>query len=100
MRLRFSADPVRDRCDYIGCDDEEGEVVFEEGGREDDEEEAKPKRSKFLKSGEDEESSDEDEGKRVVKSAREKRLEEMEGAGKQMDNALKINDWVAISNGA
>ena len=45
-------------------------------------------------------SSDEDEGKRVVKSAREKRLEEMEGAGKQMDNALKINDWVAISNGA
>ena len=52
------------------------------------------------RTGEDEESSDEDEGKRVVKSAREKRLEEMEGAGKQMDNALKINDWVAISNGA
>ena len=40
MRLRFSADPVRHRCNYVGCDDEEGEVVFEEGGGEDDEEEA------------------------------------------------------------
>ncbi|KAI0823390.1 eukaryotic translation initiation factor 3 subunit 8 [Trametes gibbosa] len=41
--------------------------------------------------------SDED-VKRVVKSARDKRLDEMEATGKVMDNALKINDWVAISN--
>ena len=40
MRLRFPADPIRHRCDYVGCDDEEGEVVFEEGGGEDDEQEA------------------------------------------------------------
>lgn len=65
----------------------------------DEEDEAKPKRSRFLKTGSDQESSDEEEGKRVVKSAREKRLEEMEASGKMMDNALKINDWVAISNG-
>lgn len=41
-----------------------------------------------------------DEVKQVVKSAKDKRLDEMEATGKVMDNALKINDWVAISNGA
>jgi translation initiation factor 3 subunit C len=57
---------------------------------------AKPK-SRFLRDS-DEEDSDE-EVKRVVKSARDKRLEEMEATGKAMDNALKINDWIAISSG-
>lgn len=45
------------------------------------------------------ESDGEDEAKKVVKSAKDKRLDEMEATGKVMDNALKINDWVAISNG-
>lgn len=43
--------------------------------------------------------SDED-VKKVVKSASAKRMDEMEGVGKIIENALKINDWVAISNGA
>ncbi|KAI0058056.1 eukaryotic translation initiation factor 3 subunit 8 [Artomyces pyxidatus] len=53
----------------------------------------------------DDDEDDDDEGsgsdedvKRVVKSARDKRLDEMEATGKTMDNALKINDWIAISN--
>ncbi|KAJ7045414.1 eukaryotic translation initiation factor 3 subunit 8 N-terminus-domain-containing protein [Mycena alexandri] len=33
-----------------------------------------------------------------IMSAQEKRLVEMEATGKVMENALKINDWVAISN--
>lgn len=73
--------------------EDESEMSSDEEGGE------KPKRSRFLKTGVAQDSSDEDEGKRVVKSAKEKRLEEMEAAGKMMDNALKINDWVAISNG-
>jgi translation initiation factor 3 subunit C len=45
-------------------------------------------------------SEDSDDGvKRVPKSAKDKRLEEMEATGKSMDNALKINDWIAISTG-
>jgi translation initiation factor 3 subunit C len=43
-----------------------------------------------------------DEGERPgvrIMSAQEKRLKEMEATGKVMDNALKINDWVAISTG-
>lgn len=52
----------------------------------------------FLKgaASSDEESDDE---KVVVKSAKDKRLEEMEATVKVMENASKINDWVAISNG-
>lgn len=52
--------------------------------------------SKYLATGSDDEDSDEDE-KRVVKSAKDKRLEEMEATGTVMKNALKINDWTAIS---
>lgn len=55
----------------------------------------------------DQESDDDDKGddssedgvKRAPKSAKDKRLEEMEGTGKVMDNALRINDWIAISTG-
>lgn len=77
----------------------DSESESEEESSSDDEEKGK-KKSRFLRTdATDEDSSDEDGGKRVVKSARDKRLEEMETSGKQMDNALKINDWVAISNG-
>lgn len=64
----------------------------------DEEEKATKKKSRYLVGGDDDDDSDED-VKRVVKSAKDKRLEEMEATGKIMENALKINDWVAISNG-
>jgi hypothetical protein len=57
-----------------------------------------PKVSKYLAAGSDDEDSDE-EVKRVVKSAKDKRLDEMEATGTAMNNALKINDWTAISAG-
>lgn len=73
----------------------------DEDGSDDDDDapkEAKAKaKSIFLRDSDDEESDEE--VKRVVKSARDKRLEEMEATGKTMDNALKINDWIAISAG-
>ncbi|EDR11416.1 uncharacterized protein LACBIDRAFT_246874 [Laccaria bicolor S238N-H82] len=50
--------------------------------------------------GDGDETDDEGErpGVRII-SAQEKRLKEMEATGKVMENALKINDWVAISTG-
>ncbi|EIM83136.1 eukaryotic translation initiation factor 3 subunit 8 [Stereum hirsutum FP-91666 SS1] len=71
--------------------EDESEMSDEEGQKE------TKKKSRFLRSDSEGEESDED-VKRVVKSARDKRLDEMEATGKVMDNALKINDWVAISN--
>ena len=56
--------------------------------------------SKFLRyqASSDGESSDSDTPK-VVKSAKGKRLEELEGIIKLIDNAKKINDWSSISTG-
>ncbi|KAF8894887.1 eukaryotic translation initiation factor 3 domain-containing protein [Gymnopilus junonius] len=47
----------------------------------------------------DEEESDEEDRPQIrILSAVDKRLKEMEATGKVMENALKINDWMAISN--
>ncbi|VVT56438.1 uncharacterized protein SAPINGB_P005058 [Magnusiomyces paraingens] len=55
-------------------------------------------KSKFLKGAEsDSESESEDESKRVVKSAKDKLLDEIDTIIKAIDNAKKINDWNAIS---
>ncbi|KAI0358603.1 eukaryotic translation initiation factor 3 subunit 8 [Trametes cingulata] len=78
--------------DESESEDEESEMSDEEEGAG-----AKPRVGRFLHGAASDEESDED-VKRVVKSARDKRLDEMEATGKVMDNALKINDWVAISN--
>lgn len=48
--------------------------------------------------GEEDDDDDEKPGIRIL-SAQEKRFKEIEATGKAMDNALKINDWSAISNG-
>ncbi|KAG8898121.1 Translation initiation factor 3 subunit c, partial [Tulasnella sp. 403] len=71
----------------------------EEEDEDEDEDEEKPKPRPGGRFGwgadEDDESDDE---KVVVKSARDKRMEELEVCGKAIDNAVKINDWIAISN--
>ncbi|KZT72040.1 eukaryotic translation initiation factor 3 subunit 8 [Daedalea quercina L-15889] len=82
--------------DSDSSDDDENESD-EESEMSPDENQEQQRRSRFLRTESDEDESDE-EATRVVKSARDKRLEEMEACGKTMDNALKINDWVAISN--
>ncbi len=45
-------------------------------------------------------SDEEDKPQIRILSAVDKRLKEMEATGKVMENALKINDWMAISNGS
>jgi translation initiation factor 3 subunit C len=56
--------------------------------------------NKFLKSDDEEsdESSD-DERTTLVKSAKDKRIEELEATIKSIENAEKINDWAHISSG-
>jgi translation initiation factor 3 subunit C len=49
--------------------------------------------------GSDHEDSSGDEQVHVVKSAKDKRLEELEGTVKAIDNGKKINDWGSISAG-
>jgi translation initiation factor 3 subunit C len=95
--------PAASRLLQTGSDDSDSESDEESSSEEEimsEGEDKGKKKSRFLVTEKPDEDSDEDGGKRIVKSARDKRLEEMETSGKQMDNALKINDWVAISNGA
>lgn len=56
--------------------------------------------SKFYKSTKAAVESDEDEERvTVMKSAKDKRLEELEHTIKVIDNAERINDWAVISTG-
>lgn len=89
-RFLRTADGSDSDSDSESSDEDESEMSDEEEDKE------KQKKSRFLKDDSDDDDSDED-VKRVVKSAKDKRVEEMEASGKMMDNALKINDWVAIS---
>jgi Eukaryotic translation initiation factor 3 subunit 8 N-terminus len=68
----------------------------------DEREEEKPvkKVSRFLKTaGSDSEDSDDESVKHIVKSAKDKRMEEMATSGDVIDQKLRINDWAAINTG-
>lgn len=80
---------------------EEEEEDEEESGDSDDDD-LKGGASRFLKpsvGGEESDDSDEDEGERVVKSAKDKRLDEVQQTVNKIENAQKNQDWSIISSG-
>ncbi|KAF8494796.1 eukaryotic translation initiation factor 3 subunit 8 N-terminus-domain-containing protein, partial [Gautieria morchelliformis] len=83
-----------------GSDDSSSESESADDDESDSDGDAAQPQKKVSRSRRDQEDEreDEDDVKRIVKSAKVKRLEEMEGTGKAIDNALKINHWAAISN--
>lgn len=88
--LRSAGDSSSDESDSDSEDESESD---------DDEAQGSKKKSRFIRTSDSEDDGSDEDVKRVVKSAQAKRLDEMEASGKLMDNALKINDWVAISSG-
>ncbi|KAL5340863.1 eukaryotic translation initiation factor 3 subunit 8 N-terminus-domain-containing protein [Aspergillus crustosus] len=78
--------------------EEEDEADSSEEESSDDEEAGKSGANRFIRdASESEESEVEEEIVKIVKSAKNKRLEEVEGTIKAIDNAQKINDWAVIS---
>ncbi|PYH88260.1 eukaryotic translation initiation factor 3 subunit EifCc [Aspergillus ellipticus CBS 707.79] len=86
-------------------DREEAEEQSEEESSEDDdseaessdEEDGKTGANRFMKNASESEESEDEERVTVVKSAKDKRLDELESTVKLIENAEKINDWAVIS---
>ena len=78
-------------------EDGEGSDKDEDESSSDDE---KKGASRFLRAGDsDSDDSDDEEREKVVKSAKDKRFDELEKTIDLIKNAEKINDWVVISAG-
>ena len=63
----------------------------------DEEDQQKSGVNRFLRDDSDDE-SDSDEARRVVRSAKDKRFDEIKQTAEEIRNKIKINDWVGISN--
>lgn len=81
-------DSDEDESDDDDDDSDEGEDG--EGGL------AVRKQSRFLRGASDD-SESEEEVRKVIKSAREKRVDEIDAVARTIENASRIDDWVAIS---
>lgn len=71
-------------------EDEDEESSEEEGG--------KTGASRFLREASDDESESDEDKVTVVKSAKDKRFDELEGTVRLIENAEKISDWNAIND--
>lgn len=84
-------------------EEESSEEEDEDEDDSDSDSDSGPKKSganAFLRDdGSDSEESSDEDGVKVVKSAKDKRFEELEATIKSIDNGEKINDWGVISNG-
>ncbi len=80
--------------------EESEESSSEEGDSDDDDSDSGSEKgaNRFLRDAESESESDEDDGQKVLKSAKDKRFEELEATIRGIENAEKINDWAVISD--
>lgn len=89
----------KEESEEESSEEEEDEEESDDSSSDDD---LKGGASRFLKpsvGGEESEDSDEDEGERVVKSAKDKRLAEVQQTINKIENAQKNQDWSIISAG-
>lgn len=88
--------------------DQEGEQLSDEEPSDESEDESSSSSdddvgrtgaSRFMRDIASSDESEDEDKVTVVKSAKDKRLEELEGTVKLIENAEKINDWAVISTG-
>ncbi|EPQ29278.1 uncharacterized protein PFL1_03033 [Pseudozyma flocculosa PF-1] len=98
-RSRFlkAAGSDSDSDDDDSDSDEESLKDSDDESDDDDKKGAAKPMSRFMKGAASDDSDSEEEVKKVIKSAKDKRLDEMEAVVKTIDNAQRIDDWVTIS---
>lgn len=94
----YSEEEAKAPSEAESSDDEE--ASDEEGGSSSSDEGGKSGVSKFLRDAVSSDESEDEDKVTIVKSAKDKRLEELEGVVKLIENALKINDWSSIATGS
>lgn len=88
---------------YSGEEQEEEEVADSSSEEDDDDDDSSSDddvgkgASRFLRDAASDSDSEDEDAPKPVRSAKHKRLEELEGVIKLIDNARKINDWSTIS---
>ena len=96
----YSEEEAQQKSEEEESDEEEdSDEEDEDDSSSSDSDESKKGVSKFLKDQVSSDESDDDDKVTVVKSAKDKRLEELEAIERLIENAVKINDWSTISTG-
>lgn len=96
----YSEEEENEQQEESSGEDSEEENDSDESSSEDEDGVKKTGANAFLRgAGSDSESDSDEERTKVVKSAKDKRFEELEGTIKAIDNGKKINDWGSISTG-
>lgn len=84
------------------AEEESEEESSEEGGAEEDssdDDDIKTGADRFLKGASSDEDESDEEVRSKVKSAKDKRFDELDGIIKLIENAKKIDDWGSIATG-
>lgn len=88
--------------EQLYSDEEESSEESDEGSEadsdEDDSSGDETGAARFLRDVSSESESDEEDGAKVLKSAKDKRFEELEATVRSIENAEKINDWAVIQD--
>jgi len=80
-------------------DSDEQEDDSDDSSSEDDDGVPKTGANRFMKGEASDSEDSSDDERKLVKSAKDKRLDELEGTIKLIENGEKINDWASISAG-
>ncbi|KAK4051374.1 Translation initiation factor 3 subunit c [Microbotryomycetes sp. JL201] len=97
-KSRFAASSGSGSDDSDDSDSDNSDSDSDSDDDKADQEVKKPAGSRFLKTADSDDSDSDDERTKVVKSAKSKRVDEIDASIKAIDNASKINDWSAISS--
>ena len=94
----YSDEERQNKAEAASDEEDESEEEEEEEESSSDDEGGKTGASRFLREASEEESESDEDKVTVVKSAKDKRFDELEGIIHLIENAEKIGDWTAIND--